>query len=326
MKIIFFGTPVFASINLQYLINQGNDIVAVVTSPDSKQGRGKKIKSSPVKETAIINNISVLQPNKLISDEFVENLRQFSADIFVVVAFRMLPEVVWRIPNKGTINLHTSYLPSYRGAAPINRVLINGEKETGVTTFYINQKIDSGAIILQDKINISQSITAAQLHNRLLEVGKLLLEKTLKKIQRQPNFETIIQEEISVLEAPKLNKELLKIDWNKTAIEIHNLVRGLSPFLCDNTLLKDVAICPSAWFFLDDGNGYKKRIKLHQTKVVKSSNKGFLSIETDNKSFLHVKIKKFAIAILNLQPEGKKPMNIQQFLNGNNINKNHKIS
>ena len=325
MKIIFFGTPIFAATNLQYLIDHGHDIVAVVTSPDSKQGRGKKIKSCAVKEIAIINDICVLQPEKLRSDDFVNTLINFSVDLFVVVAFRMLPEVVWKIPRKGTINLHTSFLPDYRGAAPINRVLINGEKETGISTFFIDHNIDSGAIIQQDRIKLTRSTTAAQLHNKLVEKGNDLLFSTINKIQYNSKLQTLQQNDNSILEAPKLTKELLRIDWNKSAIDIHNLVRGLSPFLDKDTILKDVSICPSAWFFLEDSKGCQKRIKLHLTEVVKSKAEKFMSIETDNKTYLHINIDKYAIAILNLQPEGRNPMNIQQYLQGTKITKDYKI-
>jgi len=326
MKIVFFGTPHFAATNLNALINAGYDIVGIVCPPDSKKGRGKQLKPCAVKEVGIANNIPVLQPLKLRDDDFIHQLKSLNADLFVVVAFRMLPQSVWNLPSKGTINLHTSLLPNYRGAAPINWVLINGEKETGITTFFIDQQIDSGAIIKQEKIKLTDKTTAAELHNTLMNKGSELLIDTLNSIK----IDTVSHQEqdhnSSMSEAPKLTKERLKIDWNKSAKEIHNLVRGLSPFLDNNTKLKDVAICPSAWFILQDDKGIQKRIKLHLSEVVSINSDKLLSIETDNKTFLHIITNKNAIAILNLQAEGKNPMTIQQFLQGNKINENFLIS
>ena len=325
MKIVFFGTPYFAATNLKALINAEYDIAAIVCPPDSKKGRGKQLKACAVKEIGIEHNIPILQPLKLRDIDFIRHLKSLNADIFVVVAFRMLPQKVWSLPINGTINLHTSLLPNYRGAAPINWVLINGEKETGITTFFIDQQIDSGAIIKQEKINLTNSTTAAELHNTLMNKGSKLLINTLKSITNN----TVSQQQehnLEMSEAPKLTKELLKIDWNKSANEIHNLVRGLSPFLDNNTKLKDIAICPSAWFILQDDKGLDKRIKLHLSKVISTDSNDILSIKTDNKTYLHIITKKNAIAILNLQAEGKNPMTIQQFLQGNKINENFIIS
>jgi methionyl-tRNA formyltransferase len=326
MKIVFFGTPHFAATNLNALINAGYDIVGIVCPPDSKKGRGKQLRPCAVKEVGIENNIPVLQPLKLRDDDFIHQLKSLNADLFVVVAFRMLPQSVWSLPSKGTINLHTSLLPNYRGAAPINWVLINGEKETGITTFFIDQQIDSGAIIKQEKIILTDKTTAAELHNTLMNKGSDLLINTLNSIKNNTVIQQDQEHNSAMLEAPKLTKELLKIDWNKTANEIHNLVRGLSPFLDNNTKLKDVAICPSAWFILQDNKGIQKRIKLHLSEIVSNNSDKLLSIKTDNKTYLHIITNKNAIAILNLQAEGKNPMTIQQFLQGNKINDNFLIS
>ena len=326
MKIVFFGTPHFAATNLNALINARYDIVGIVCPPDSKKGRGKQLKPCAVKEVGIENNIPVLQPLKLRDDDFINQLKSLNADLFVVVAFRMLPQSVWDLPSKGTINLHTSLLPNYRGAAPINWVLINGEKETGITTFFIDQQIDSGAIIKQEKITLTDKTTAAELHNTLMNKGSDLLINTLNSIKNNTVIQQDQEHNSAMLEAPKLTKELLKIDWNKTANEIHNLVRGLSPFLDNNTKLKDIAICPSAWFILKDDKGIQRRIKLHLSKVISNNSNKLLSIETDNKSYFHINTNKNAIAILNLQAEGKNPMTIQQFLLGNKINENFLIS
>ena len=325
MRIIFFGTPYFAATNLKKLISEGYNIVALVTPPDSRKGRGKQLKPCAVKEVGITNNIPTLQPLKLKSDNFIEELKAFNADLFVVVAFRMLPELVWNLPKKGTINLHTSLLPNYRGAAPINWVLINGEKETGITTFFIDKKIDSGAIIQQERIKLTDKTTAAQLHNTLINKGSNLLISALILIKNDSINKIPQQNHQSMLEAPKLTKELLKINWTKSAKEIHNLIRGLSPFLDNNTKLKDVAICPSAWFVLEDNNGVQKRIKIHLSEVVSTQSDNLLSIKTDNKTYLHIITSKNAISILNLQAEGKNPMTIQQFLQGNKMNENYKI-
>ena len=325
MRIVFFGTPYFAAINLKELISEGYNIVALVTPPDSRKGRGKQIKPCEVKVVGTTNNIPVLQPLKLKSDDFIEKLKSFNADLFIVVAFRMLPELVWKIPTKGTINLHTSLLPNYRGAAPINWVLINGEKETGITTFFIDKKIDSGAIIQQERIKLTDKTTAAQLHNTLINKGINLLISTLILIKNDSINKIPQQNHQALLQAPKLTKELLKINWTKSAKEIHNLIRGLSPFLDNNTKLKDVAICPSAWFILEDNNGMQKRIKIHLSEVVFTKSDNQLSIKTDNKTYFHIVTSKNSISILNLQAEGKNPMTIQQFLQGNKIDENYKI-
>jgi len=325
MRIVFFGTPYFAATNLNLLINAGHDIVTIVSPPDSRKGRGKQLKPCAVKEVGIENNIPVLQPLKLKNENFIEKLKSLNADLFVVVAFRMLPKSVWSLPKKGTINLHTSLLPNYRGAAPINWVLINGEKETGVTTFFIDQQIDSGAIIQQEKIKLTNKTTAAELHNTLMNKGSNLLINTLNSIKNNSVNQSPQQHNTTMLEAPKLTKEILKIDWTKSAIEIHNLVRGLSPFLDNNTKLKDVSICPSAWFILQDYNGNQKRIKVHLSEVINMQSDDALCIKTDNKTYLHIITTENAIAILNLQAEGKNPMTIQQFLQGNKINENYTI-
>ena len=325
MKIVFFGTPHFAATNLNALINAGHDVVAVVSPPDSRKGRGKQLKPCAVKEVALENNIPVLQPLKLKSEDFIAELKAFNTDLFVVVAFRMLPESVWSLPKKGTINLHTSLLPNYRGAAPINWVLINGENETGITTFFIDQQIDSGAIIQQEKIALTDKTTAAELHNTLMNKGSELLIDTLSSIKSGTVNQVPQQHNSGMQEAPKLTKELLQIDWRKSAKEIHNLVRGLSPFLDTNVKLKDVAICPSSWFILQDDKGVQKRIKVHLSEVVSSSSDKILSLKTDNKTYLNIVTKENEIAILNLQAEGKNPMTIQQFLQGNKINENYSI-
>ena len=312
MKIICFGTPSFTSEIIKN-IERCNDIVCIVTTEDTQKGRGKKILPSDVKKTAFELDIPILQPNKLDDKEFIEKLEEYNADLFLVIAFRKLPKVVWELPKKGTINLHTSLLPEYRGAAPINWVLINGENKTGVTTFFINEKIDQGDIILQKKINLDQNITAGQLHNLMINDGIEIVNKTINLIDEN-DVQLIYQSKKDEFKAaPKLNKELQKINWQKSIIEIHNKIRGLSPFIDQTTMLKDVSICPCAWFFLNS-----KRVKIQKSSVVEIVNK-VRYLDTDNKNYLNVNFKNKALSLEIIQPEGKKPMNIKQFLQGNKI-------
>ena len=324
MKIIFFGTPRFAANNLRYLIDSQYEIVGVVTPPDSKKGRGKDLKNCAVKEVALEMNIPVLQPEKLRSSEFVSALKVLQAELFVVVAFRMLPEVVWGMPSKGTINLHTSLLPKYRGAAPINRVLINGEKETGISTFFINNNIDSGAIIQQSIVKLTNKTTAGQLHEILVGKSNNLLASTINSI-KDNSVEKRQQSNAVIIDAPKLTKDLLKINWNKSAADIHNLVRGLSPFIDENTMLKDVAICPSSWFVLKNEEGKEMRVKLLLSRHSSETNVSG-TLESDQKSYLKVNLNKGSIFIEKLQVAGKNAMNISQFLSGNKVNDKWTIS
>jgi len=325
MKIIFFGTPGFAATNLKSLIDNGHEIVAIVSAPDSRKGRGKQLQATEVKKLAINEKITVLQPLNLRDPDFVKKLKSFNVDLFVVVAFRMLPKIVWKIPEKGTVNLHTSLLPNYRGAAPLNRVLINGESKTGITTFFINDKIDAGQIIMQEEVVLNENITVAQLHNILMKKGSVLLNNTINSIEKD-EFTQVVQSFTSTMQyATKITKDLLRIDWSKTAKEIHNLVRGLSPVLDNESLLKNVAICPSAWFLLQDENGNSKRIKLQLTKLLPSTKTSQLSIDTDNISYLKINVRNQSLNILRLQVEGKTSMNINQFLQGHKINSNSKI-
>ncbi len=326
MKIIFFGTPKFAAYNLLHLLKSNQKIVSVVTPPDSKTGRGKKIKFCAVKEVALAKNLPILQPTNLKQDEFILQLKKLKADIFIIVAFRKLPELVWKIPPKGTINLHASLLPKYRGAAPINRVLINGESETGVTTFFINNNIDTGEIIHQAKTKVNNATTAGQLHETLKDLGNNILIDTIKSIRNNIVTTTIQKAEKNIIYAPKLNKDLLKINWKKSATKIHNIVRGLSPYINENAILKDISICPSAWFFIEDESGNKKRVKLHRTKVIKGRKKNMQQIMTDNKTYLHINTDEDVISVLNLQIEGKNSMKIHDFLQGRKITKEHKIT
>lgn len=326
MRIVFFGTPGFAAINLNYLYEKGVNIVSVISAPDKQKGRGKKVIASDVKIKANELNIEVLTPTSLKDKDFISELKSLEADLFVVVAFRMLPKEVWTIPKMGTINLHTSLLPNYRGAAPINRVLINGEKETGITTFFINEKIDCGEMIQQEKVDLTENTTAAQLHNILMNKGSEILYSTIKNIEKNSVSAVIQNQDLAITNAPKLTKELTKIDWDKDSIEIHNLIRGLSPVLNENENLKDVAICPSAWFILRNEEGKEMRVKLLLSRHSTETNNISGTLESDQKSFLKVNLNKGSIYIEKLQVAGKNAMNISQFLSGHKVNNKWTVS
>ena len=319
MKIVFFGTPDFSSQILKKILN-GNEIVSIVTAEDSQKGRGKKFQFPDVKKTGIELNIPVFQPKNLKDDKFVEKLKKFNADIFLVIAFRKLPKKVWQIPKKGTINLHTSFLPDYRGAGPINWVLINGEKHTGISSFFINDKIDQGDIILQKKISIDKNMTAGQLHNQMIIDGIEITNKTIELIRNNILKIKIQNQSETHKKAPKINKELLRINWGQSIDQIHNKIRGLSPFLNKNELLKDVSICPCAWFYLNN-----KRIKVQKSSICEKINDSKI-IAPDNKTYLNINFSQKALSLEMIQIEGKKPMLIKQFLQGNKINENDQIS
>jgi methionyl-tRNA formyltransferase len=301
-RIIFMGTPEFAVPSLQALINEGYNVVAVITAPDKPAGRGLKLKSSPVKEEALKHHIPVLQPQNLKSEDFVKELKSFKADLQVVVAFRMLPEAVWNMPPKGTFNLHASLLPQYRGAAPINWAIINGEKETGVTTFFLQHEIDTGDIIHSEKEVILPNDNAGSLYERLMKKGAGLVVKTVKdisegKIKPQPQSVSGI-----LKNAPKIHKETCCIDWSKPAEEIYNFIRGLSPY-------------PGAWTKIKE-----KEVKIFSSSILKEKS-GLKAGEflTDNKSFLKFQTVTNLLEIKELQMEGKKKMSVDEFLRGNKL-------
>ena len=317
MKIIFFGTPNFASEILKSIYKE-HKVLSIVTAKDSQKGRGKKYKSPSAKLIAEELKIPVIQPKNLKDPQFIDQLKKLNADLYVVIAFRMLPELVWSIPKLGTINIHTSYLPNYRGAAPINWVLINGEKTTGVTSFYINNEIDKGNILLQEKIDLNDDITAAQLHEKLIVSGTKVIIQTLEKISKNKIISVQQNEEKNYKSAPKIHKDLSKINWEDSIKNIHNKIRGLSSYIDDKTLLKDVSICPCAWFEININNEFK-RIKIQKSHITDIINKNVI-IDTDNKTFLNINCGNQALSLDYLQMEGKKAMNIKNFLQGNNIN------
>ncbi len=303
-KIIFLGTSEFAIPSLKILLDNKYDILAVITVPDKPQGRGRKILPSPIKKFAEEKGLTILQPDNLKDPEFLNKLKSYKADLQVVVAFRMLPKEVWDMPKHGTINLHASLLPQYRGAAPINWCLINGEKETGVTTFFLDDKMDTGEIAFIDNEKIHSDDNVGTLYERLKIKGASLILKTVKAIE-QNNLKTQKQPLIEnhlLKKAPKIKKEDCEINWQNNAQQIMDFIRGLTPI-------------PSAWTILKD-----KKFKIFKIKIIENIPK--LSpgeTTTDNKSFIYVGTKIFPISIIELQPEGKKTMNIQEFLRGNNF-------
>jgi methionyl-tRNA formyltransferase len=304
LRIIFLGTPEFAVPSLRILIENKFNVAAVITAPDKPQGRGQKLTASPVKECALKNNIPVLQPANLRAPEFLEELKRYNANLQVVVAFRMLPEVVWEMPALGTFNLHASLLPQYRGAAPINWVIINGEKETGLTTFFLKHEIDTGSIIFQEKELIHEDDDAGKLYGRLTHKGAGLVLKTVKAIEGG-NVPSQPQDVSSPLKrAPKIFKETREINWSQPSEQIRNFVRGLSPY-------------PAAWTYLN-GKAFKLFGILPATGSQQSTIKPG-EIETDNKTYLRIKTQDGWISVTEFQPEGKKRMGAGEYFRGNKI-------
>ncbi len=307
LRIVFMGTPDFAVESLKALVENNYNIVGVITAPDKPAGRGYKLQPSAVKEYALSKGLHILQPENLKNEVFLTELKQLEADIQVVVAFRMLPETVWNMPPKGTFNLHASLLPQYRGAAPINWAIINGEKETGVTTFFLKHEIDTGEIIFQEKIVIEDNDNAETIYDKLMILGSQLVLKTIDAvingdIQSQPQS-FFIKNENDLKLAPKIFKETGEINWNKPAREIHNLVRGLSPY-------------PAAWTEFEV-NGEKLNFKIFETKINNEKHQQSPGeIITDNKTTLQVAVQDGFIEILDIQLSGKKRMKIKDFLNG----------
>lgn len=296
------GTPDFAVASLDALIQSGCNIVGVVTAPDKPAGRGQKINESAVKQYAVTNGLKVLQPVKLKDEQFLEELRALKADLQVVVAFRMLPEVVWNMPVSGTINLHASLLPQYRGAAPINWVLINGEKESGVTTFFLKQEIDTGDILFTEKVTLTGRETAGDLHDRLMAKGAGLLVKTVKAVESgryTENPQEHLTEGMELKHAPKIFKEDCNIDWNQPAETIYNLIRGLSPY-------------PTAYTTLND-----KMLKVFGAEYeLVETNEQPGEFFSDNRNFLKVSATDGFVHLTDVQLEGKKRMAIEEFLRG----------
>lgn len=302
LRIIFMGTPEFAVGILDTIIKNNYDVVGVITAADKPAGRGQKIKYSAVKEYALANNLTLLQPTNLKDESFLAELKALNANLQIVVAFRMLPKAVWEMPSLGTFNLHASLLPNYRGAAPINWAIINGETKTGVTTFFIDDKIDTGAMILNSEIAIEPQENAGQLHDRLMHLGSTTVIDTLKVIENGNVTTTIQEDNDDIKTAYKLNKDNCKIDWTKSGNEINNLIRGLSPY-------------PAAWCFLKDKNE-ELNIKIYEAKLVEEPHSYETGKLISSKKEIKIAIKNGYLQLLSLQLPGKKRMQVAELLNG----------
>ncbi len=307
LNIVYMGTPEFAVAPLDLLLKQGYHISAVVTSPDKPAGRGLKLCESPVKRYAIANGIPLLQPSNLKSPEFIEELKRIKPDLQIVVAFRMLPEVVWKLPPSGTFNLHASLLPQYRGAAPINWAIINGEKKTGVTTFFINENIDTGNIIMSEEVPILPDETAGELHDKLMNIGSEVVLKTVKSIEEN-NVKTVLQQSmisnIEIKPAPKIFRNHCRINWNNSADKVYDRIRGLSPY-------------PSAYTELlsPQGNQYCLKIyKCEKEHTIHNLDAG--SICTNCRTHLSIAVTDGFINLQEIQLQAKKKMTIAEFLCG----------
>lgn len=310
IKIIFYGTPEFAVPSLEALVTHGYNVVAVVTAADAPAGRGLKLRHSAVKDCALKHGLKVLQPEKLKSPDFLNEVQSLNADLQIVVAFRMMPFELWSMPHMGTFNLHSSLLPQYRGAAPINRAIMNGEKETGVTTFFLQQEIDTGKIIFQEKVCIGAEETATMLHDRLKQIGAQLVIKTVQ---------TIIDEKVQAIEqsqlmqgelklAPKIFKDDCRIDWKASVNVIHNLIRGLSRY-------------PTAFTMLHATDSYEQMVKIYSAIAEHAShNLSAGSIVTDYRTYLKVATAEGFIIVTELQLAGKKSMRTDEFLRGFKMN------
>ena len=316
------GTPDFAVPSLDILFQSDYNVPCIVTVPDKPAGRGQVIKYSPIKEFAIKNNLKILQPLNLKDPEFINELKSFHPDLIVVVAFRMLPEVVWKIPPLGTLNLHASLLPQYRGAAPINWAIINGERETGVTTFFINQIIDTGNILLTKKLPVSEDETAGELHDRLMLAGAGLLLETIDGIT-EGTIQPVSQNQLvsvnrELKPAPKIFRQDCRIPWDQSVEKVHNFIRGLSPH-------------PAAFTNLISIDGEKQVLKIYKAKPAESSEIFIINefpgtIETDQHKYLNVACRSGNIALLEVQLEGKRRMSIQDFLKGFRISEQWRLS
>jgi methionyl-tRNA formyltransferase len=308
LKVVFMGTPTFAVPSLEKLINSGYHVSAVVTAPDRKSGRGRKVQPSPVKEFAVSKGLKVLQPDKLRDENFVSELKTLQPDVMVVVAFRMLPDVVWTIPSLGTFNLHASLLPQYRGAAPINHAIINGETESGLTTFYIDHEIDTGKIITNKTMPIGRNESFGELHNRMMEAGAELVAKTMDMISSGRavaiDQKTIAEDPERLRKAPKISKEFCRINWQADLSALHNFIRGLSPY-------------PGAYTYLNTPGQDPEYFKILESEKKQSQHKEKPGqIFSDGKTYFKVSVPGGYLHLKRLQQSGKRAVAIADFLNG----------
>ncbi len=309
-RIVYFGTPEFAASQLEAILTAGYDVAAVVTMPDKPAGRGQKIQFSEVKKAALEHDLPLLQPEKLRDPQFLEQLASFDADLFIVVAFRMLPSVVWQMPRLGTFNLHASLLPQYRGAAPINFAIINGENETGLTTFFLNEEIDKGAVIMRETVKIRPDETAGELHDELMLLGNKVVVETIKKI-KDGNVQALEQNELSKGEtlksAPKISREFCRIDWNKDLQSVYNHIRGLSPYPAAHTKLISA-----------EGNTIEMKVFAAEMEACQPHLEPG-AIVTDNKKSLKVTLRDGFLHLTEVQQAGKKRMSVSDFLRGTQL-------
>lgn len=310
LRIVFMGTPEFAVSILDHLIENKYNVVAVITAPDKPAGRGRKINESAVKKYALKNKISILQPSNLKDKDFIDELEELNADLQVVVAFRMLPKVVWNMPKFGTFNLHASLLPEYRGAAPIHWAIINGEEKTGVTTFFIDDKIDTGEIILQEETKINISETVGSLHDRLMLLGGNLVAKTIDIISEGKTI-TKAQPERELKSAPKLNSDNTKINWAKSIDDIYNQIRGLNPF-------------PSAWTNISN-NGEVIKCQLYTIEKIYEQHKFDIGSVLSSNKEIKIAVESGFINIKELKLSGKRKMDSKSLLNGYSFNEDAKV-
>ncbi len=311
IKIAYFGTPEFAASQLEAILTAGYEVAVVVTMPDKPAGRGRKIQYSDVKNVALAHGLPLLQPEKLKDEAFLEQLASYHADLFIVVAFRMLPAVVWQMPRLGTFNLHASLLPQYRGAAPINFAIINGETETGLTTFFLNEEIDKGAVIMREKVAIRPDESAGELHDELMALGNTVVVETIQKIE-SGEVVALPQEELTenqpLKPAPKITKEFCNVDWSQDCQSIYNHIRGLSPY-------------PAAHTRLGSDNGEAIDMKVFSSEMEPCQTQMAVgSVVTDNKKYLKVAVKDGFIHLTMVQQAGKKAMPIADFLRGTMLN------
>lgn len=307
LRIIYMGTPDFAVESLKALVEGGYNVVGVVTMPDKPIGRhGSVLQASPVKKYAVEHGLKVLQPVKLKDEQFINELRELNADLQIVVAFRMLPEIVWNMPRLGTFNLHASLLPQYRGAAPINWAIINGEKETGITTFFLKHEIDTGDIIQQVKVPIGENDNVGDIHDKLMILGGKLVTETVDNIIND-NIQTTQQDNIPTEElkpAPKIFHDTCHINWEQDAVHVHDFIRGLSPY-------------PAAWSKLKTADK-EIDVKIYEARILETESSNTIAgeVNSDGKTFLHVRCSKGTLEIHSLQLAGKKRMSITDFLKG----------
>ena len=310
MRIVYFGTPEFAASQLEAILAAGYEVAAVVTMPDKPAGRGKKIQFSDVKKTALEHNLPLLQPEKLKNPEFLKALESYQANLFIVVAFRMLPEVVWKMPKYGTFNLHASLLPQYRGAAPINHAIINGETETGLTTFFLNEEIDKGAVIMREKVAIRPDENVGELHDELMLLGNKVVIETIQKIEKS-EYQTQTQEELAgdtlLKDAPKIFKDFCYVKWESDCQTAYNHIRGLSPY-------------PAAHATICSESNDSFDLKIYASEIESCEpSESIGTVVTDNKKYLKIALKDGYLHLTMVQQAGKKAMPIADFLRGQHL-------